>query len=399
MAKPIELVMIGSGAVGLSVLEMLPEYRDRDKVRVAAIADSRGSISSNNDSPGGISDDALLQIVDHKSAGHRLAQFPTGQTLGYSPGPFTSASLDAVVDSSRDTAIVDVTASEDTLPLIHHAVVDEGAYAAAANKHPFVQDTVRGVEMAYDLIKLAFEGRVALRATVGANIGISTRVIHTLTTEHPSEFRAEGCVSGTLAYACNQLPEGQAFSEIARAANEEGYTEPTPWTDFSGEDVRNKMIIIGELVAYHFGVNPGDVMVNHRSFIEGAFSSPADYQAVASQLSSLGKDDFVEAIREHDAVLGDYFGNVSEGHTFRYCGTVSYNRAEHTVEVDVGLEQVPVDGPLGMLEGTTNLLRIQLDEPGKELIMQGPGAGPETTARAVLGDVSQIVRHHQNNYR
>ena len=52
MAKPIELVMIGSGAVGLSVLEMLPEYRDRDKVRVAAIADSRGSISSNNDSPG-----------------------------------------------------------------------------------------------------------------------------------------------------------------------------------------------------------------------------------------------------------------------------------------------------------------------------------------------------------
>ncbi len=61
--------------------------------------------------------------------------------------------------------------------------------------------------------------------------------------------------------------------------------------------------------------------------------------------------------------------------------------------VQVGVEAVPIDSPLGQLHGADNLFEIytkRYDE--SPLIIRGPGAGPEVTAAGVLSDCLRVAQ-------
>jgi hypothetical protein len=45
----------------------------------------------------------------------------------------------------------------------------------------------------------------------------------------------EGILSGTLSYIFNTWQPGQPFSEVVAAAQQQGYTEPDPREDLSGD--------------------------------------------------------------------------------------------------------------------------------------------------------------------
>ncbi|ROZ81245.1 homoserine dehydrogenase, partial [Gordonia sp. OPL2] len=58
----------------------------------------------------------------------------------------------------------------------------------------------------------------------------------------------------------------------------------------------------------------------------------------------------------------------------------------------VGLRELPADHPLAQGAGTDNRVAIHSDRYRRQpLLIQGPGAGAEVTAAALLDDVLRIV--------
>jgi homoserine dehydrogenase len=63
------------------------------------------------------------------------------------------------------------------------------------------------------------------------------------------------------------------------------------------------------------------------------------------------------------------------------------------VHARVGIEALPADHPLAAGRGTDNRVAIACDRyPAQPLLIQGPGAGADVTAAALLDDVLAIVR-------
>ena len=74
------------------------------------------------------------------------------------------------------------------------------------------------------------------------------------------------------------------------------------------------------------------------------------------------------------------------GSKLRFLGRFDANGAS------VGLQALPVDHPLCGGNGTDNCVAIFSDRyPDQPLVVQGPGAGAEVTAAALLDDVLRIV--------
>jgi homoserine dehydrogenase len=56
------------------------------------------------------------------------------------------------------------------------------------------------------------------------------------------------------------------------------------------------------------------------------------------------------------------------------------------------LRAVPVDGPIGALKGTRNLVAFTTKRYRTEpLVISGPGAGAEVTAAGILNDVYSLA--------
>lgn len=75
----------------------------------------------------------------------------------------------------------------------------------------------------------------------------------------------------------------------------------------------------------------------------------------------------------------------SNGNVLRYVCLIENKRCE------VGIQELPKDSPLGRLRGSDNLLEIYSrcynEQP---LVIQGAGAGNDTTAAGVLADIFDI---------
>ena len=79
--------------------------------------------------------------------------------------------------------------------------------------------------------------------TVGAGLPVIS-TLRDLLRSGDDIIRIEGIVSGTLAYLFNNLAQGQTFARALMQAYQDGYTEPDPRDDLSGEDVARKMLIL-----------------------------------------------------------------------------------------------------------------------------------------------------------
>ena len=56
------------------------------------------------------------------------------------------------------------------------------------------------------------------------------------------------------------------------------------------------------------------------------------------------------------------------------------------------MEPVPLDSPLGRLQGTDNLIAFHSARyAASPLVVQGPGAGVEVTAAAILADILALA--------
>lgn len=262
--------------------------------------------------------------------------------------------------------VVDATAS-DTVADWHAEWLARGIHVVTANKLGNGGALVR----AQAIGRAQFHSGVHYgdSATVGAGLPL-LRSLRALVAGGDRIHRVEGILSGSLAWLFNHYDGMRAFSGFVRAARQAGYTEPDPRIDLSGEDVRRKLLILARAA----GIDLHSEQVQVESL-------------VPAELAALSLADFDAQLESLDAPLGERFRQAyRDGAKLRFVGSFDSDGAR------VGLQALPNDHALCAGGGTDNRVAIFSDRyPQQPLVVQGPGAGAEVTAAALLDDVLAIV--------
>lgn len=206
-------------------------------------------------------------------------------------------------------------------------------------------------------------------ATVGAGLPL-LRSIRDLRAGGDRIHAIAGVLSGSLAWLFHHYDGMRPFSALVRQARDAGYTEPDPREDLSGEDVRRKLLILARTAG---------VELEARQVAVASLVPPA--------LAALARGDVDAALPALDAPLrARYADAYKRGERLRFIARLEDGRAR------VGLEALAADDPLAGGAGTDNRVAIWSDRyRAQPLVIQGPGAGAEVTAAALLDDVLRIA--------
>ena len=326
-AKPATaIVLLGTGVVGGALLKLLNTDAARS-LRLVGAANSRRQ----------------------QTGPDQLAQRGLRDQLNQHGAPRDNAGLLAALDASGAAAkvIVDATANA-TLAARHAEWLARGYHVVTANK------------------ALAGGGRYGDSATVGAGLPVLS-TLRRLRACGDHLLTLEGVFSGSLSWLFNQYDGSRPFSELLREARRLGYTEPDPRSDLSGEDVARKLLIIARNAGFSLGSDEVQV--------EGL---------VPEALRALDADTFLARLGELDAPLATrHAAAASRGCVLRFLARLNQRGLAR-----VGLAEVPLTHPAARLYGTDNQFALTTTRYNTQpLVIQGPGAGPEVTAQALLGDV------------
>ncbi|GAB6196664.1 homoserine dehydrogenase family protein [Lysobacter xanthus] len=211
-------------------------------------------------------------------------------------------------------------------------------------------------------------------ATVGAGLPL-LRSLRELRAGGDAITGIAGVLSGSMAWLFAHYDGLRPFSGFVRQARDAGYTEPDPREDLSGEDVRRKLLILAR--AAGFPLAHGDVEVE---------------SLVPPFLASRAVADVDKALPVLDAPLRERFARAyKSGERLRHVARLQVENGR--VRARVGIESLAPDDPLAAGQGTDNRVAIRCDRYDRQpLVIQGPGAGADVTAAALLDDVLRIAR-------
>lgn len=344
-APTIAVVLLGTGVVGGALLKLL-NTPAATSLHLVGAANSR------------------RQQTDAAS----LASRSLREQLNHQGDARDNAGLLAALDASGAAirVIVDATASA-PLASRHAEWLARGYHVVTANKALAGGDLSgwRALQAA-----LAHGGRYGDSATVGAGLPVLS-TLRRLRTCGDSLLTLEGVFSGSLSWLFNQYDGSRPFSALLREARQLGYTEPDPRSDLSGEDVARKLLIIARNAGFSLGTDEVDV--------QGLVPEP---------LRALDTESFLARLEELDEPLAKLHADAkSRGCVLRFLA-----RLNQRGRARVGLVEVPLTHPAARLYGTDNQFALTTTRYNTQpLVIQGPGAGPEVTAQALLGDVLALV--------
>lgn len=340
-SAPVPVVLLGTGTVGRAVLSRWSRLRADERLQALhlfAVANTRhswrkfGELDGANLPPAAADDERLRaeQLLDILPAGG---------------------------------IVVDATASEGVAAL-HARWLASGLRVATANKAGIGGDlwSFRAIQ--------AHAARYGDSATVGAGLPL-LRSLRELRRGGDRILGLAGVLSGSLAWLFDQYDGSQPFSSLVRQARALGYTEPDPRLDLSGQDVRRKLLILAR--------NAG-------------FALDADAVAVESllppALAAASSGNLDAALACLDAPMQQRWQAAQrEGRRLRFLA-----RFDAQGRARVGLEALAVDDPLAAGRSCDNRVALwscrYREQP---LLIQGPGAGAEVTAAALLDDVLRLA--------
>lgn len=343
------LALLGSGTVGQAVLDRLYQWRATERGEGLRLVYAGNTRLALRDAAGLCPASARAQLVNASVE---------------ASGCETNGLLDAL-GASGVRILIDATA-DGGVARRHPELLREGVHVATACK------LATGTSLAlWEQVRAACLDRGAGfgdRATVGAGLPL-LRSIRELRAGGDRIHAIAGVMSGSLAWLFDRFDGSRPFSALVREAREAGFTEPDPREDLSGEDVRRKILILAR--AAGFPLDSDEVEV--RSLVP-----PALERVPVAQLD--------EALRQIDAPLAVLRDRAShEGRSLRFVARLEKGRAS------VGVEPIGVGDPLAGGSGTDNRVAIWSDRYSHQpLVIQGPGAGPEVTAAALLDDVLHL---------
>lgn len=338
-----QLVLLGTGTVGRALVARYRRLRDRcpELPRLALIANSRDAQACSADV------EAILHIVE--------SSLRQRDTVRFDPAAFL-----------RNDIVIDATAS-DHVAARHAGWLARGVHVVTANKLGTGGELVRAQAIA--CARASSGAYYGDSATVGAGLPV-LRSLRELIRGGDHIEAVEGILSGSLAWLFNRYDGMRPFSSFVREARDAGYSEPDPRIDLSGEDVRRKLLILAR--AAGLPLEAGQVQVD--SLVPKALSD-ASINNLDAQLPLL------------DAPLRERFQQADrDGARLRFIGSFDAHGAT------VGLRALPAAHPLCAGSGTDNRVAITSCRYREQpLVIQGPGAGAEVTAAALLDDVLRVA--------
>ena len=344
-ANDTAVVLLGTGVVGGALLRLLATPAASALYLVGAANSTR-------------------QIVNAR--GLVPIQVPT--TLQAVVPGRDESSLLAALDASGAThrVIVDATASDATAAR-HATWLEQGYHVVSANKAA-IGDGLAG----WNAVRQA-SARSAVEYGDAATVGAGLPVLSTLRRLRECGDRLlalDGVFSGSLSWLFNQFDGSAPFSSLVREARAFGYTEPDPRIDLGGADVARKLLILARAA----GHSTDTVQVEVDSL-------------VPVHLRDVPLSTFLAHLEELDAALEVRRARAEKkGQVLRFLA-----RLDEHGHARVGLTEVERTHPAARLAGTDNLFALTTQRYRTQpLVIQGPGAGPEVTAQALLGDLLSL---------
>ena len=362
--KRLDILLLGFGNIGRALTELIIDRRAHMferfglEPRSVAVCDRSGFLFR----PNGIPAQDLRALQEGKAGGSPVASMP-GAHASTNPVDMVREALGWRL---ARPILVDVSDYGDS-----HLVMQEafrlGCDVATANKKPLA-----GKHEDYCSLRAEADacGRILkAEATVGAGLPVID-TLETMLGAGDSLTKAEGSLSGTLAFVLTQLDTGASFSEAVFEAMRRGYTEPDPAIDLCGQDVGRKAIILGRIS----GMTQGDVAVELTGLVD-------------SSLLGLSAAEWRKQVLALDPVFAARVADArSQGKVLRFVATVEPGR------IVVGPQLVDADSSLGMLRGTDNMIVFHSERyDQRPLVVTGPGAGVDVTAMGVMGDLLRIA--------
>ncbi|WP_343487608.1 bifunctional aspartate kinase/homoserine dehydrogenase I [Allomuricauda sp. d1] len=211
------------------------------------------------------------------------------------------------------------------------------------------------------------------------NVGAGLPLIDTIKLLHLSGeniTRIKGVFSGSLSYIFNIFSESErSFSEIVREAMENGYTEPDPREDLSGNDVGRKLLILARELD-----------------LRNELSDISIENLIPKELETISKVQFLNSLEQLDEKFQQIKEEQKPDHVLRYVGDLHGDLQQDKGVLDVKLISVPKTSALGQVSGSDSIIEIYTESYGeKPIVIQGAGAGAAVTARGVFGDILRIA--------
>jgi len=343
------IALLGSGTVGQAVLDRLQQWRSTGHDRGLRLVFAANTRLALQDSEG-------------------LCPVFTRSRLAGAPGTASGCEAGAVAKAlgSRGVRILIDATADGGVARRHPELLRSGIHVATACK------LASGTSLElWRQIHSACAERGAVfgdRATVGAGLPL-LRSIRELRAGGDRIHAIAGIMSGSLAWLFDRFDGSQPFSELVREAREAGFTEPDPRDDLSGEDVRRKILILARAAGF--------AIDSHEVEVESLVPEVLRHTPLEQLDAELGR---------LDAPLAELVSEAKgQDRRLRFVARLKDARAR------VGVEAIGPCDPLAGGAGTDNRVAIWSDRYSKQpLIIQGPGAGPEVTAAALLDDVLSL---------
>ncbi|XP_031493863.1 uncharacterized protein LOC116259965 isoform X2 [Nymphaea colorata] len=315
----------------------------------------------------GMSDECLLEICKLKASAAFLpmlsSKFGNFEVFGATEIPGKLMATAGALGRITGLAFVDCSASSETVGLLNQ-VIELGCCVVLANKKPLTSD----MEV-YDKL-VSHPRRIRYESTVGAGLPVITSLNRILSSGDPIN-RIVGSLSGTLGYLMSELEDGKPFSQVVRAAKNLGFTEPDPRDDFGGMDVARKALILARLLGWR--INMENIKVDSLYPAEMGPNMISTEEFLSKGVLMLDND-FAQRVQLAS----------SNGKVLRYVCMLEKSSCQ------VGLLECPKDSPLGKLKGSANMVEIYSRCYSFPLVIQGAGAGNDTTAAGVLADILDL---------
>src|SRR5947209_5273928 len=223
------LAFVGVGNVGSAVLRQLHQQREYllsrgFDVTVVGLANSTRYLADAN----GVNLASWKELLRESS--HRME--PTTLAKRIAAMELTNGAL---VDCTVGPAVVDA----------YPAFIDANLHIITPNKWANALPWNR-----YTALMALLERRkkhFLFEANVGAGLPIVS-TLRDLIASGDEIVRIDGILSGTLSYLFNTFEGETAFSTLVAEAHRNGFTEPDPREDLSGNDVARKLLILARMI-------------------------------------------------------------------------------------------------------------------------------------------------------
>jgi homoserine dehydrogenase len=264
------------------------------------------------------------------------------------PGGLLTTNPDEVIYNLETDIIVELLGGLEPARRLILKSLSAGKHIITANKAVLA---VHGEE----IMRTAQENKrqVYYEASVCAGVPIIRSIKEGLLANRISSI--QGILNGTTNYILTKMAddENKSFADALREAKESGFAEPDPTLDIEGIDTAHKLAVLSSL----------------------AFGIPSVFKSI-----------YIEGITE---ITQEDIKNARDFGFLIKLVAIAKKLPDNWIELRVHPSMLPEKHPLTSVRNEFNAVLIHGDAVG-EIMFYGKGAGPITTASALLSDIIEL---------